>query len=264
MLHVGATAVPGCLTKGDLDVVVRVEPADFAAAEARLAGRFGRNAGSVRTEDFAAFAEAGRSPPLGIQLTVKGGALDIFHAFAAALRGDPALVRRYNALKLRFRGRPMAVFFGFTHCPDVCPTTLGDMTALIEALGPGADRLHWLFVGVDWERDTPGTLAAYLEAFDRRIVGLSGTEAQVAAAARAFRVHHRRVPTEGGGYRMDHSASVFLLDAAGRPVSSDSNSARSTAAGLKRPSGRRFAWNGRLSAPGIWPATGSIGSTSPA
>lgn len=115
-----------------------------------------------------------------------------------------------------FRGRPMAVFFGFTHCPDVCPTTLGDMTALIEALGPGADRLHWLFVGVDWERDTPGTLAAYLEAFDRRIVGLSGTEAQVAAAARAFRVHHRRVPTEGGGYTMDHSASVFLLDAAGR------------------------------------------------
>ena len=115
-----------------------------------------------------------------------------------------------------FRGRPMAVFFGFTHGPDVCPTTLGDMTALIEALGPGADRLHWLFVGVDWERDTPGTLAAYLEAFDRRIVGLSGTEAQVAAAARAFRVHHRRVPTEGGGYTMDHSASVFLLDAAGR------------------------------------------------
>ncbi|WP_338666206.1 SCO family protein (plasmid) [Pararoseomonas sp. SCSIO 73927] len=115
-----------------------------------------------------------------------------------------------------FRGRPMAVFFGFTQCPDVCPTTLGDMTALIEALGPEADRLHWLFVSVDWERDTPEMLAGYLEAFDRRLVGLSGTEAQVAAAARAFRVYYRRVPTEGGGYTMDHSASVFLLDAAGR------------------------------------------------
>lgn len=115
-----------------------------------------------------------------------------------------------------FRGRPMVVFFGFTQCPDVCPTTLGDMTALIEALGSNADQLHWLFVSVDWERDTPETLAGYLEAFDRRIVGLSGTEAQVAAAARAFRVYYRRVPIEGGGYTMDHSASVFLLDAAGR------------------------------------------------
>ncbi len=114
-----------------------------------------------------------------------------------------------------FRSRPMAVFFGFTQCPDVCPTTLGDMTALIEALGSKADQLHWLFVSVDWERDTPETLAGYLEAFDRRIVGLSGTEAQVAEAARAFRVYYRRVPIEGGGYTMDHSASVFLLDAAG-------------------------------------------------
>ena len=115
-----------------------------------------------------------------------------------------------------FRGRPMAVFFGFTHCPDVCPTTLGEMTALIEALGPDADRLHWLFVSVDWERDTPEALAGYLEAFDRRILGLSGSEAQVAEAARAFRVYYRRVPVEGGGYTMDHSASVFLLDGAGR------------------------------------------------
>jgi protein SCO1/2 len=115
-----------------------------------------------------------------------------------------------------FRGRPLAVFFGFTHCPDVCPTTLGDMTALIEALGSDADRLHWLIISVDWERDTPEALAGYLEAFDPRIVGLSGSEVQVAAAARAFRVYYRRVPLEGGGYTMDHSASVFLLDAEGR------------------------------------------------
>lgn len=115
-----------------------------------------------------------------------------------------------------FHGKPMAVFFGFTHCPDVCPTALGDMTRFMEALGPGADRIHWLFVSVDAERDTPGVVAAYLEAFDPRIVGLGGTEAQLADAARAFRVHYRKVPLNGGGYTMDHSASIFLLDAAGR------------------------------------------------
>ena len=115
-----------------------------------------------------------------------------------------------------FRGRPMAVFFGFTHCPEVCPTTLGDMTGLIEALGPAAARLHWLFVSVDSARDTPATLGAYLEAFDPRILGLSGTEAHIAAAARSFRVYYQRVALPGGGYTMDHSASIFLLDAAGR------------------------------------------------
>jgi protein SCO1 len=115
-----------------------------------------------------------------------------------------------------FRGRPMAVFFGFTHCPDVCPTTLNDMTGLIAALGADADRAHWLFVSVDSERDTPAAMADYLSAFDPRIVGLSGTEEQIASAARAFRVYYRRVPLEGGAYTMDHSASVFLLDAEGR------------------------------------------------
>jgi protein SCO1/2 len=115
-----------------------------------------------------------------------------------------------------FRGRPMAVFFGFTYCPDVCPTTLTEMTGFIEALGPDSDRIQWVFVSVDAERDTPQAMAAYLEAFDRRIIGLTGTEAQIAAAANGFRVFYRRVPLEGGGYTMDHSASVFLLDAAGR------------------------------------------------
>jgi protein SCO1/2 len=90
------------------------------------------------------------------------------------------------------------------------------MTGFIEALGPDADRIQWVFVSVDAERDTPQAMAAYLEAFDRRIIGLTGTEAQIAAAANGFRVFYRRVPLEGGGYTMDHSASVFLLDAEGR------------------------------------------------
>ncbi|MBY0336519.1 MAG: SCO family protein [Acetobacteraceae bacterium] len=115
-----------------------------------------------------------------------------------------------------FRGKPMAVFFGFTHCPDICPTTLGEFAAYMEALGPAAERLHWVFVTVDPERDTPEHLARYMELFDPRIVALTGAEARVAEAARGFRVSYRRVPLEGGGYTMDHTASVFLLDAAGR------------------------------------------------
>ena len=90
------------------------------------------------------------------------------------------------------------------------------MTDLIQALGPAADRIHWLFVSVDAGRDTPETMAAYLEAFDRRILGLAGTEAQVEQAARSFRVYYRRVALEGGAYTMDHSASIVLLDAEGR------------------------------------------------
>lgn len=115
-----------------------------------------------------------------------------------------------------FRGRPVAIFFGFTFCPDVCPTTLADMTTFIEELGPDADRLHWLFATVDPERDTPEQLANYLALFDPRIVGLTGTPAQIGEAARAWRVSYRRVPLEGGGYTMEHSASVFLMDARGR------------------------------------------------
>ncbi|HEY9218668.1 MAG TPA: SCO family protein [Phenylobacterium sp.] len=78
------------------------------------------------------------------------------------------------------------------------------MTGLIEALGPAADRLHWLFISVDAGCDAPETMAAYLDAFDCRILGLSGIEAQVEQAARSFRVYYRRVPTEDGGYTMDH------------------------------------------------------------
>jgi GrpB-like predicted nucleotidyltransferase (UPF0157 family) len=106
--HIGATAVPGCLTKGDLDIVVRVEQADFPAAQSLLMTRYKRNAGSIRTNAFAAFEYAHRTPHLGVQLTVKGGAFDVFHHFVEALRADPALVRHYNDLKQHFRGRPMA------------------------------------------------------------------------------------------------------------------------------------------------------------
>ena len=112
-----------------------------------------------------------------------------------------------------FVGRPMAIFFGFTYCPSVCPTTLADISSFIEKLGPDADRMHWLFVGVDHERDTPESMALYLESFDRRILGLAGTEQQIAQIAKAFKIYYAKVPLEGGSYTMDHTAIVMLLDA---------------------------------------------------
>lgn len=105
--HVGSTAVPGCQTKGDLDIVVRVEAADFAAADAVLAARLERNTGSAHTDTFAAFEDATTAPHLGVQLVVVGAPFDDFHRFDAALRGDASLVERYNALKMTFHGRSM-------------------------------------------------------------------------------------------------------------------------------------------------------------
>ncbi len=114
-----------------------------------------------------------------------------------------------------FRGKPMAVFFGFTHCPEVCPTTLLDMSNWLSRLGPDADKLQILFITVDPERDTPEQMALYLQSFDPRIVGLSGSREQVDAAIGAYKAYAKRIPTESS-YTMDHTASVYLMDAQGR------------------------------------------------
>ncbi|MBN8911371.1 MAG: GrpB family protein [Rhizobiales bacterium] len=108
--HIGATAVPGCLTKGDLDIVVRVAAEDFCAADAALAARFARNVGSKRSESFSSFEDGSTSPHLGIQLTTAGGEDDYFHLFVDALRQDPELVTQYNALKRDFDGQPMDIY----------------------------------------------------------------------------------------------------------------------------------------------------------
>ncbi|MHB2166463.1 SCO family protein [Alsobacter sp. R-9] len=117
-----------------------------------------------------------------------------------------------------YLGKPTAWFFGFTHCPDVCPTTLMTMTTLLKDLGADADRLTVVFVTVDPERDTPQVLAEYLTAFDPRIIALSGSPEQLAAMAKTFYVTYRKQPLEGGGYTMDHSATVLLADKDGRLV----------------------------------------------
>ena len=137
-----------------------------------------------------------------------------------AMPDDVTLVdqkgRPFTAAALK--GKPTAVFFGFTYCPEICPTTLMDIGRWMEALGPGADKLNVVFVSVDPERDTPEQLALYLSSFDPRIRGVTGTPEQVAAMAKGFRVYYRKVPTEGGDYTMDHSTAVYLMDAEGRFV----------------------------------------------
>ena len=116
------------------------------------------------------------------------------------------------------KGKPFLVFFGFTHCPDVCPTTLFDVSEVFRALGPDAKDVRALFVTVDPERDTPAVLKDYLSSFDPRIVGVTGDEASITAAEKAYRVYAKKVPTDGGGYTMDHTAIVYLMNKDGRFV----------------------------------------------
>ena len=114
------------------------------------------------------------------------------------------------------RGRPTALFFGFTRCPATCPVTLQVLTNVLGRMGPDADRLNVVFVSVDPDRDTPDAMRAYLGSFDPRIRGFTGTQAQLAAMAEAYKVQYRRVPLDGGDYTMDHTAAVILVDARGR------------------------------------------------
>ena len=115
-----------------------------------------------------------------------------------------------------FKGKPTLIFFGFTYCPEVCPATLGALTSWLKALGPDADKLNIAFVSIDPERDTPQQLALYLSSFDPRIRGLTGTPAQIATIAREYRVIYQKVPIEGGGYTIDHSAMIYMMDRNGR------------------------------------------------
>jgi protein SCO1/2 len=113
------------------------------------------------------------------------------------------------------RGKFQLVFFGFTACPDICPTTLTNITAVLEELGPDAEGLVPLLITVDPQRDTPAVLKEYLTAFDPRIRGLTGSPEQVAAALKSFRVYAARRDLEGGDYTMDHSTFIYLMDGEG-------------------------------------------------
>lgn len=119
-----------------------------------------------------------------------------------------------------YRGRWLLVFFGFTHCPDVCPTGLATIAQVMDELGPEGEAVQPLFISIDPERDTPETMAEFVSAFHPRIVGLTGATEAIAAAAKNFRVYYARVDdaSSPNGYTMEHTASVYLINPEGRFV----------------------------------------------
>ena len=115
-------------------------------------------------------------------------------------------------------GRPSLVFFGYTHCPDVCPATMYDISQIMQALGPDADRARAVFITVDPERDTQPVLKDYMSSFDPHITGLTGDLDAITTVAKEYRVYFRKVATEGDDYGMDHTAITYLMDKEGRFV----------------------------------------------
>ena len=143
-------------------------------------------------------------PPSGRSMDASG---------VAAIGGPFTLIDDTGApvTDAALKGKPTVVDFGYTYCPDVCPTTLSDLTRWIANLGPDADRLNYVFVTVDPRRDTPKVLHEYLSAFDKRIRGFTGTPEQIAKIAAEYKVYYKKAPTKGGGYLVDHSAMLYLM-----------------------------------------------------
>jgi protein SCO1/2 len=113
-------------------------------------------------------------------------------------------------------GKPTLIFFGFTHCPDICPTSLFEMSEVLRAMGKDADRVNAYFVSVDPERDTAATMKDYLSSFDPHLKGLSGTPDAVAKVISGYRVYAKKVPLKDGDYTMDHTALIYLMDRDGK------------------------------------------------
>jgi protein SCO1 len=111
-----------------------------------------------------------------------------------------------------FKGHPSALFFGFTHCPEVCPTTLFEMASWLKRLGDEGKDLRVFFISVDPERDTPEVMKGYTSAFTDRITGITGKPEEVEKLLKSWKIYAKKVPTENGDYTMDHTASVMLLD----------------------------------------------------
>ena len=143
-----------------------------------------------------------------------GRAADLGGPFTATLAAADAAPRSITQADLE--GRPYAIFFGFTHCPDVCPTTLYEAGQWLEALGPDAGKVDVYFASVDPARDTAETMADYLRPFSDRIRAITGTPEEMEAMRRQWRVVAEKVPLEGGGYNVNHTATTFLMDADGK------------------------------------------------
>jgi protein SCO1/2 len=113
-------------------------------------------------------------------------------------------------------GKPFAIFFGFTRCPDVCPTTLSRLAQLRKRLGEDGDKFEIVFVSVDPEHDKPQDIGSYVGLFKTPIIGLTGTDEQIAEIVKAYHVFYEKVPVDGGDYTIDHTAAVYLMDRDGK------------------------------------------------
>ena len=138
----------------------------------------------------------------------------------AAIGGPFQLVDQtgQTVTERNLQGKPTLVFFGFTHCPDVCPTTLFEISELLSGMGKDADRVNAYFVSVDPERDGADVMKDYLSSFDPHLKGLTGDSAAVAKMISAYRVYAKKIPLKDGDYTMDHTALVYLMDRDGRFV----------------------------------------------
>lgn len=165
-----------------------------------------RRAGLV-TLAAASFAlaacQAGKAPP-------PGGASSIGGPFALIAPDGSTVTDK------TFAGKPFAIYFGYTRCPDVCPTSLSRMARLRKALGPAGDRLAIIFVSVDPEHDKPKAIGAYVNMFGTPIIGLTGSEAQLKVIEREYGVYVNKVPQKDGDYLVDHSAATLLFDGQGQ------------------------------------------------
>ncbi len=117
------------------------------------------------------------------------------------------------------KGKPTLIFFGYTQCPDVCPTSLFEISEVLRVMGKDAGKVNAVFISVDPERDTPATMKDYLSSFDPHLQGLSGDPAETAKVVTSYRVYAKKVPTKDGDYTMDHTALIYLMDREGRFVS---------------------------------------------
>jgi len=138
----------------------------------------------------------------------------------AAIGGPFQLVDQSGATVTadKLQGKPTLLFFGYTHCPDICPTTLFDVSEVLKAMGTDADRVNAYFVSVDLERDSPAVMKDYLSSFDPHLKALTGDPEAVAKMLTEYRVYAKKIPGKDGDYTMDHSAMVYLMDRNGRFV----------------------------------------------
>lgn len=156
---------------------------------------------------------------LAVMLWALGGLKTV--TAPAAIGGPFQLVDQagQTVTEQNLKGKPTLIFFGFTHCPDVCPTSLFEISEVLKAMGPEAEKVNALFVSVDPERDTSAAMKDYLSSFDPHLKGLTGDPAAVAKVLSAYRVYAKKVPLKDGDYTMDHTALIYLMDRDGRFVS---------------------------------------------